>query len=153
MQHELTTDFEIIDLGIQELDVYDIEVEDTHNFFGNNILVHNSVYFEVDAIVKHRWPEVTDKQQITDLVNEFAENEAGPYIDQCYKDLSDYLNCDVNLLDMKREAIADTFIIRAKKNYIMRVFDNEGIRYADPYYKMMGIEVVRTSHPQMIRDD
>lgn len=53
---------------------------------------------------------------------------------------------------MKREAIADTFIIRAKKNYIMRVFDNEGIRYADPYYKMMGIEVVRTSHPQMIRD-
>ena len=112
----------------------------------------DSVYFEVDAIVKHRWPEVIDKQQITDLVNEFAENEAGPYIDQCYKDLSDYLNCDVNLLDMKREAIADTFIIRAKKNYIMRVFDNEGIRYADPYYKMMGIEVVRTSHPQMIRD-
>lgn len=112
----------------------------------------DSVYFEVEPIVKKRWSHLTDKQQITDLVNEFAENEAAPWIDKCYQELSDYLNCDVNLMDMKREAIADTFIIRAKKNYIMRVFDNEGIRFADPYYKMMGIEVVRTSHPQMIRD-
>lgn len=112
----------------------------------------DSVYFEVEPIVRKRWSHITDKQKITDLVNEFAENEAGPWIDECYQKLSDYLNCDVNLMDMKREAIADTFIIRAKKNYIMRVFDNEGIRFADPYYKMMGIEVVRTSHPQMIRD-
>ena len=92
----------------------------------------DSVYFEVEPIVQKRWSHIQDKQQITDLVNEFAENEAGPWIDKCYQELSDYLNCDVNLMDMKREAIADTFIIRAKKNYIMRVFDNEGIRFADP---------------------
>lgn len=26
--------------------VYDLEVEDTHTFFGNNILCHNSIYCE-----------------------------------------------------------------------------------------------------------
>jgi hypothetical protein len=147
-----TKSYEIIDLGIQEIDVYDIEVEDTHNFFGNDILVHNSVYSEVEYIVRRKWPDVTDPNEITQLIDDFAINVMGPYIDKCYEDLAEYLNCDVNLFDMKREAIAQNFIIRAKKNYIMTVYDNEGIRFADPYHKMMGIEVVRTSHPMMVRE-
>ena len=32
--------------------VYDIEVEDTHTFFGNDILVHNSIYVRMDNILK-----------------------------------------------------------------------------------------------------
>lgn len=147
-----TKDFEIILLGLVEDYVYDIEVEDTHNFFGNNILVHNSTYVGIESVVKKKWPDITDKQKLTDLIDDYAENVLGTYIEECYNKLSEYLNCDINLLDMKREAIADTFIIRAKKNYIMRIYDNEGIRFADPYYKMMGIEVVRTSHPIMVRD-
>lgn len=148
----LTNDWSISCLGIQDINVYDIEVEETHNFFGNNILLHNSVYFTVQDIVNRRWPEITDKQKITDNLDEFIENELSPYIESNFVDLTNYMNCRENKFDMKREAIADSFIIRAKKNYIMRVFDNEGTRFADPYYKMMGIEVVRTSHPQMIRD-
>lgn len=148
----LTDDFEIIDLGIQEIDVYDIEVEGTHNFFGNNILLHNSVYAEIEDVVKLRWPEISDTQQITDLIDDFAQNEMTPFINKCYEELAIYLNSNVNLMEMKREAIADVFIIRAKKNYLMRVYDNEGIRFADPYYKFMGVESVRTSHPQMVRN-
>ena len=53
---ELVDEFEIEDLGIQELDVYDIEVEDNHNFFGNDILVHNSGYYTIapfmDKVIK-----------------------------------------------------------------------------------------------------
>uniref|UniRef100_UPI003CDF86F8 DNA-directed DNA polymerase n=1 Tax=Aeromonas phage Aes123 TaxID=1198018 RepID=UPI003CDF86F8 len=37
-------EFEIEDLGVMEIDVYDIEVDGNHNFFGNDILVHASVY-------------------------------------------------------------------------------------------------------------
>ena len=36
-----TEDFIVEDLGIQEQWVYDIEVEDNHNFFANCVLVHN----------------------------------------------------------------------------------------------------------------
>ena len=152
MNFKLNDDFEVIDLGIQELDVYDIEVEKTHNFFGNNICVHNSTYVNIDEIVKKRWPDITDPQKLTDLIDEFADNDLGKYIQECYERLAKYLNCDENLLDMKRECIAESFIIRAKKNYIMKIYDAEKVRYAEPYYKMMGIEVVRTSHPIMVRD-
>ena len=152
MNFKLNDDFEVIDLGIQELDVYDIEVEKTHNFFGNNICVHNSTYVNIDEIVKKRWPDITDPQKLTDLIDEFADNDLGKYIQECYEQLAKYMNCDENLLDMKRECIAESFIIRAKKNYIMKIYDAEKVRYAEPYYKMMGIEVVRTSHPIMVRD-
>ena len=33
--------------------VYDIEVDDTHTFFGNDILVHNSIYVEFGRVVNH----------------------------------------------------------------------------------------------------
>lgn len=152
MQMQFSDEFEIEDLGIKEEFVYDIEVENDHNFFGNDICVHNSVYFIVQDIVDQKCTDISDKQKITDYLDEFFETEMSPYIESNFVNLTDYMNCRENKFDMKREAIADSFIIRAKKNYIMRVFDNEGMRYADPYYKMMGIEVVRTSHPQMIRD-
>ena len=45
-----TSNFKIESLGIQEIDVYDIEVEKHHNFFANDILVHNSIYICIDNI-------------------------------------------------------------------------------------------------------
>ena len=45
-------DFEIEDLGITDEFVYDIEVEDNHNFFANDILVHNSLYLCVEPFVE-----------------------------------------------------------------------------------------------------
>ena len=39
---------------------------------------------------------------------------------------------------MKREVIADRGIWTAKKRYILNVFDNEGVRYAEPKLKMDG---------------
>lgn len=111
----------------------------------------DSTYFVVQDLVDKRWPELTDKQQIVDKLDEFMQNEMEPFIDESFEKLSKYLNCDVNLLDMKREAIADVFIIRAKKNYIMQVYDMEGVRYADPYMKMMGIETAKTSTPMFVR--
>ena len=36
--------YEIEEVEHEETYVYDIEVEDNHNFFGNDILVHNSAY-------------------------------------------------------------------------------------------------------------
>ena len=35
-----SANFSVKSLGVQNIDVYDIEVVDNHNFFGNDILVH-----------------------------------------------------------------------------------------------------------------
>lgn len=45
------TNFTIEPLGLQEQDVYDIEVEQNHNFFANNILLHNSIYVNTEPLV------------------------------------------------------------------------------------------------------
>jgi hypothetical protein len=54
---------------------------------------------------------------------------------------------------MKREAIANKGIWKAKKMYILNVWDQEGVLYDKPKLKMMGIEAVRSSTPSSCRDN
>jgi len=53
---------------------------------------------------------------------------------------------------MKREAICDKTVWRAKKNYILNVWDDEGIRYKEAKIKMKGIEAIRASTPVVCRE-
>jgi DNA polymerase elongation subunit (family B) len=53
---------------------------------------------------------------------------------------------------MAREAIADKGIWMAKKRYILNVYNNEDVQYAQPKLKIMGIEAVKSSTPQVVRD-
>jgi DNA polymerase elongation subunit (family B) len=53
---------------------------------------------------------------------------------------------------MKRESIADRGIWTAKKRYILNVRDNEGVRYAKPKLKIMGIEAIKSSTPAACRE-
>lgn len=151
IQLEETNDFEIVDLGIQEEWVYDIEVDDTHTFFANNILVHNSAYICLDNWVHKNNYHLLEKNEIIDKIDEFCKKEIEPHIENSYSKLSDYLNSITNRLVMKREAIADCAIWRAKKNYIINLYDNEDVRFNEPKLKMMGIETNRTSSPLIVR--
>ena len=54
---------------------------------------------------------------------------------------------------MGREVIADKGIWTAKKRYILNVLDSEGVRYEEPYIKVMGIETVRASTPESVRNE
>ena len=53
---------------------------------------------------------------------------------------------------MAREAIADRGIWTAKKRYILNVHNNEGVQYAEPKLKIMGIEAIKSSTPSACRD-
>ena len=57
---------------------------------------------------------------------------------------------------MKRENIADRGIWTAKKRYILNVWNSEGVAYAEPKLKIMGIEAIKSSTPapcrKMLRD-
>ena len=52
---------------------------------------------------------------------------------------------------MKREVIADKGIWTAKKRYMLNVLDEEGIVYEKPKLKIMGIEAVKSSTPEVCR--
>ncbi len=149
---EIYNEFEIEDLGIQEEWVYDIEVENNHNFFGNNILVHNSVYYHIEPFVeafenKNTGCTLEDKINFCDS---FEIKIIQPLIQQCIKDFSNELNAfNQGVIGAEREIIADETVFVAKKKYFSRVRDSEGVRYPldDPYIKVMGLEIIKSGTP------
>jgi len=52
---------------------------------------------------------------------------------------------------MKREAIASKGLWTAKKRYVLSVYNNEGVSYSEPKLKVMGLEAVKSSTPEVCR--
>ena len=95
---------------------------------------------------------LTDKTDIIDYLDKFAEEVINPEFKRIFSELTDGFNCNYNALHMKREKIAEKAIWRAKKNYAMYVWDDEGIRNDKPEMKIMGMESVRSSTPEVCRN-
>lgn len=141
--------FEIEFLGEQEEWVYDIEVEDCHNFFGNDILIHNSIFYSFDFVAKGI--KETDPAKVVDYIDKFSKKFIEPEIERIYEDLAKYINAKENKMFMGREKIIERFLITGKKHYAYMLWDNEGVRYKEPKLKVTGIEIVRSSTPQIVK--
>lgn len=110
----------------------------------------DSVYVKLDDIIKVTG--VTDKQAITNFLDKLCSEAIESVLSRSFDNLADQMNCYKKRLSMKREAIADRAIWTAKKRYILNVLDNEGVRYAKPKLKIMGIEAIKSSTPGTCRE-
>lgn len=150
-----TSNFIVECIGEVEDYVYDIEVDDNHNFFGNDILVHNSAYFEIDDFMKEyirRNPNSSNENRVN-KANEFIEKFIQPAINNSCLDLHNYMNSLEHLMFMDREIIASSAFWTAKKKYAACVWDSEGDRVYDDNghltykLKIMGLETQKSSTP------
>ena len=73
-------------------------------------------------------------------------------LEKSYSELARITNARTNRMDMEREVIADKGIWVAKKRYILNVHNNEGVQYDEPKLKIMGIEAIKSSTPQVVRE-
>ena len=112
----------------------------------------DSIYVNLDALVRKCFKEGSDPVKIVNFLDKVATEKLEPFIDKSYEELAQLTNAYSQKMFMKREAIADKAIWTAKKRYMMNVYDNEGVRYATPKLKMMGIETVKSSTPAVCRD-
>jgi DNA polymerase elongation subunit (family B) len=99
------------------------------------------------------------------LVDQFAPKDPVKFLDKicsehfekilvsAYSDMADVTGAYVNRMEMGREVIASRGIWTAKKRYILSVHNNEGVQYAEPKLKMMGIEAIKSSTPMVCRDN
>lgn len=114
----------------------------------------DSIYVRMSAVVRE-WskthPDAT-KDQIVDMLDMICKKRIEPCIAQSLDELASYLNVATPCLSMVRESIADKGVWTAKKRYILNVFDSEGVRYAKPKLKIMGIEAIKSSTPAICRD-
>src|SRR6056300_921717 len=85
------------------------------------------------------------------FLDKICRDHFEPLLEKSYAELFDKMNGYVNRMAMKREVIADRGIWTAKKRYILNVHNSEGVQYAEPKLKIMGIEAIRSSTPEFVR--
>ena len=112
----------------------------------------DSVYVKMSDLVEKVCKD-KDNNKILNFLDKVVEQKLQPFIDKCFKELGNYTNAFQQRLEMKREIIADKGIWVAKKRYMLNVLDEEGIRYRKPKLKIMGVEAVKSSTPQVCREE
>lgn len=143
--------FTVESLGVCEEWVYDIEVEDNHNFFANDICVHNSMYLSLEPIVDKFYSN-KDVKDVIPVLSKICKEKIDPIINECCYDLQRYTNVHRDCISFKLEAISSKGFWTGKKRYALNVYENEGVVYNEPKLKIMGLEVVKSSTPKVIRD-
>ncbi len=107
----------------------------------------DSVYITFEKLIDKLNPKDPVK-----FLDQICTEKIEPFIDGKYAELAEYVNAYEQKMVMAREVIADKGIWTAKKRYILNVHNSEGVQYAEPKLKMMGIEAVKSSTPQVCRD-
>jgi len=138
-------------------------IENKMNSYLNNILSTEEVDYviasDTDSIYLNLGPLVdkflasksSDKTTVVELLDKICQEKLEPFIENSYQELSDYVSAYQQKMIMKRENIAERGIWTAKKRYILNVWDSEGVRYAAPKLKIMGLEAVKSSTPAPCR--
>ncbi len=143
-------------------------IENRMNLYMNKVLkTENKDYViasDTDSIYLHLGPLVEvifkdrekNTESIVSFLDKICEVEFEKYISSSYEALATYVNAYDQKMFMKRETIAERGIWTAKKRYMLNAWDIEGVRFAEPKLKMMGIEAVKSSTPapcrKMIKD-
>jgi DNA polymerase elongation subunit (family B) len=107
----------------------------------------DSVYLKMGGLID----KVKPKNPV-DFLDKVGKQQIEPYINKCYDELAEMMNAYEQKMFMDREVIADKGIWTAKKRYVLNVHDNEGVRYATPKLKVMGLETVKSSTPSICRE-
>jgi DNA polymerase elongation subunit (family B) len=110
----------------------------------------DSIYVTLDKLVEQTCKNKTE-DQVCNFLNKVVDSRVEPFLNKCFEELADYTNAFKNCMVMKREVIANKGIWVAKKRYMLNVLDEEGVRLSQPKLKIMGIEAVKSSTPQVCR--
>ena len=107
----------------------------------------DSLYINFGPLVDKLNPKDTVK-----TLSKICEEHFEKVLEKSYDKLFKKMNAYKPRMVMAREAIADRGIWTAKKRYILNVHNNEGVQYAQPKLKMMGIEAIKSSTPEVVRN-
>jgi DNA polymerase elongation subunit (family B) len=111
----------------------------------------DSIYLKLGPIVD-KFVSNKSTTQTIEFMDKICKDKIEPFIDKSYKELADYAHAYAQKMQMKREGLSDKGIWTAKKRYILNVYNNEGVQYKEPDLKVMGLEMIKSSTPSIVRD-
>ena len=141
-----TKEFWVRPLGMKHERVYDIEVEDIHNFFGNGILVHNSNHLHFQELKAHLAPNMPERDFL-----KIMEGYMEKAFEVVLKKKADLKGLE-QVIRFKREGVITNELVMAKKKYISILVQNEDEIYDTPKMKTTGVEITRSDTPKWVKD-
>ena len=111
----------------------------------------DSVYFDMSAVVD-KYLANLPQDKIVKALETIAVDKLQTEINAIVKDCAEALNLYSNEIFFKLEAVASVGIWKGKKMYALKVHSSEGVTYSKPKFKTMGLEMVRSSTPHVIRE-
>jgi DNA polymerase elongation subunit (family B) len=92
-----------------------------------------------------------DKSNQIEIVKKIDAEIVGGIIEKTCKEIQTNYNWKMNTLSMKTEAISSTGFVCAKKRYCFDVIENEGVRYAEPKLKIIGLDIKKGNVPAIVK--
>src|SRR6056300_1320383 len=111
----------------------------------------DSIYLTLETLVEKVAGDKDTAGKIK-FMDKICEEVFQPFIESGYQELAEYMNAYAQKMVMDREVLADKAIWTAKKRYVMNVHNSEGVQFKEPKVKVMGLEMVKSSTPAVIRD-
>jgi DNA polymerase elongation subunit (family B) len=112
----------------------------------------DSIMINFEPIIKRIFGDKkVEMVKIIDFMDKVCSTKVQECIDSSFKDICKTLNAFDPQLNMKREKLCSSGLWVAKKNYIMNVWDNEGVRFAEPKITISGISAIKSSTPAYCR--
>lgn len=112
----------------------------------------DSCYVNMGDLVTNSPLAKLSTAEIVKQLDSFCVDIIEPKLAETFDALAKQVGAMKNTMSMKREGISDRGIWIAKKHYILNVHNNEGVQYAEPKLKIMGIAAVKSSTPAVCRD-
>lgn len=112
----------------------------------------DSYYYHIEPFME-RYQEKNPGLSVNEYVewaDQFEKKVIQPMIQKSIDDFASELNAyNKEKIGCEREAIADSGVFCQPKKYYLRVRDDEGTRFPEdaPYFKKMGLEVIKSSTP------
>ena len=110
----------------------------------------DSMYVNLSPIVDVLGIGNKPAEAVVDFLDKFSNTHAADVIAAGYVEFAELTNAFENKMDMKRESIGPG-IFFGKKNYVMKVYDSEGIRYSSPKTKIVGHEAIESATPDFFQ--
>lgn len=133
---------------------------DVFNSFQGQILNDNkdrtiagdtdSAYIDLSELIFKLYGTV-ELPKVIDNVTKLCDVILAKKLTERFDQFAINLNSMKNCIDMKREVIGEAVFV-AKKNNVIMVYDNEGIRYATPKMKITGLEAIKSSTPKFFAE-
>lgn len=138
--HE-TSNFKIKSLGTVKTDVYDIEVEDNHNFFANNVLVHNSNYLSLEEVIEKMGVTFDSFEAFDKWMRDFVDDVIQPEINRALEEYAFEFGVP-NIFKFGYEKIIWSMFVTGGKNYALAmVRDDDDEFFEKPKTKVTGIPI------------